>query len=425
MVGVMMSASTGAMNSLLGKLTTLMGEEFAKLKNLRKEVKFIKHELGSMKDTLEVLADVDKLEPQTKSWRDTLREMSYDIEDIIDDFMHHIGKKSESENHGFAKKTVRLLKKLRVRHQIAGQIKEIKRLVLEISARRQWYKLDISPSKNVEIDPRVAAANLVGVKRPAKELENLLKDENKKFKVVSVVGFGGLGKTTLANVVYGKIKIGFQCCAFVPVSQKPDIPKLLRDLLSQLGCKPSSHDCGLNVMLDQPREHLHNKRYLIIIDDLWGVSDWDIIKRAFPENELGSRAIVTTRVQEVAGACCSRHHDYILQMKPLNDKHSRRLFFGRIFGREDACPNPLRDVSVEILNKCGGLPLAIISIAGLLASESHNQEEWEHVRNSLGSMSGTKLTLKGMRQILNLSYKDLPCQLKTCLFLVCIQRTTQ
>ena len=106
----MISASTGAMNSLLGKLATLMGEEFAKLKNLRKEVKFIRDELGSMKDTLEVLGDVDKLDPQTKSWRDTLREMSYDIEDIIDDFMHHIGKKSESQEHGFAKKTVRLLK---------------------------------------------------------------------------------------------------------------------------------------------------------------------------------------------------------------------------------------------------------------------------------------------------------------------------
>ncbi|XP_020149241.1 disease resistance protein RGA5 isoform X1 [Aegilops tauschii subsp. strangulata] len=420
MVGVMMSTSTGAMNSLLGKLTTLMGEEFAKLKNLRKEVKFIKDELGSMKDTLEVLADVDKLDPQTKSWRDTLREMSYDIEDIIDDFMHHIGKKSESENQGFAKKTVRLLKKLRVRHQIASRIKEIKELVLEISARRQRYKLDISPSKYVEIDPRVAilyenAANLVGVEGPAEELENLLKDENEKFKVVSIVGFGGLGKTTLANVVYGKLKNSFSHCAFVPVSQKPDITKLLHGLMSQLGCTPSSHHCGLNVMLDQLREHLHNKRYLIIIDDLWGVSDWDIIKRAFPENDLGSRAIVTTRVQEVAAACCSNHHDYILQMKPLNDKHSRRLFFGRIFGREDACPNTLRDVSVEILQKCGGLPLAIISIAGLLASEGPNQEELEHVRNSLGSMSGTKLTLQGMRQILNLSYKDLPCHLKTCL----------
>ncbi|XBH75479.1 hypothetical protein VPH35_102232 [Triticum aestivum] len=408
MVGIMMSASTGAMNSLLGKLATLMGEEFAKLKNLRKQVKFIRDELAGMEGTLEMLGDVDKLDPQTKTWRDTLREMSYDIEDIIDDFMHHIGKKSESENHGFAKKT------------IAGRIKEIKALVLEISARRQRYKLDIPPSRTMEIDPRVSllyenAANLVGVEGPAEELEDLLKDEDEKFKVVSIVGFGGLGKTTLANVVYGKLKNGFLRCAFVLVSQKPDITKLLHALMSQLGCAPSSHHRELNVLLDQLREHLQNKRYLIIIDDIWDVSAWEFIKYAFPENYLGSRVIVTTRSQEVATACCSPHCDYILQMKPLGNEDSRRLFFGRIFGSEHACPDQLRDVLVEILKKCGGLPLAIISIAGLLASEGPNREEWEHVRKSLGSIYGTKLTLDGMRQILNLSYKDLPCHLKTCL----------
>ncbi|XP_044417640.1 disease resistance protein RGA5 isoform X2 [Triticum aestivum] len=419
----MISASTGAMNSLLGKLATLMGEEFAKLKNLRKEVKFIRDELGSMKDTLEVLGDVDKLDPQTKSWRDTLREMSYDIEDIIDDFMHHIGKKSESQEHGFAKKTVRLLKKLRVRHQIAGRIKEIKALVLEISVRRQRYKLDIPQSRTVEIDPRVAvlyenAANLVGVEGPVEELESLLKDENEEFKVVSIVGFGGLGKTTLANVVYGKLKKSFSHCAFVPVSQKPDITKLLHGLMSQLGCTPSSHHYELNVLLDRLREHLQNKRYFVIIDDIWDVSAWKVIKCAFPENDLGSRVIVTTRSLEVATACCSLPHDYVLQMKTLSNEDSRRLFFGRIFGTEDACPNQLRDVSVEILKKCGGLPLAIISIAGLLASEGPNREEWEHVRKSLGSMYGAKLTLDRMREILNLSYKDLPCHLKTCLLYV-------
>uniref|UniRef100_A0A8R7TQ26 NB-ARC domain-containing protein n=1 Tax=Triticum urartu TaxID=4572 RepID=A0A8R7TQ26_TRIUA len=156
-------------------------------------------------------------------------------------------------------------------------------------------------------------------------------------------------------------------------------------------------------------------RYLIIIDDLWDVSAWEFIKCAFPENDLASRVIVTTRSLKVATACCSPHSEYILQMKPLSNEDSRMLFFGRIFGSEDICPNHLRDVSVEILNKCGGLPLAIITIAGLLASEGPKEEEWEHVRNSLGSMSGTKLTLNGMRQILNLSYKDLPSHLKTCL----------
>jgi disease resistance protein RPM1 len=91
----MVSATVGAMNALLGKLAILMGEEFTKLKNIRKEVKFISDELTSMKDALEGLSYLDELDPQTKRWRDIVREMSYDIEDIIDDFMHQIGEKSK------------------------------------------------------------------------------------------------------------------------------------------------------------------------------------------------------------------------------------------------------------------------------------------------------------------------------------------
>ncbi|VAI85513.1 unnamed protein product [Triticum turgidum subsp. durum] len=414
---ILVSASTGAMNSVLGKLANLMGEEFAKLKNLRKEVKFVSDELAGMKDALEGLSYLDELDPQTKRWRDIVREMSYDIEEIIDDFMQNIGGTDKSD--GFVSSTIRRLKTLTARHRIARQIEDVKKLVLETSARRHRYKIDTSSSSNVAIDPRVAtlyenAANLVGVEEPTNELINLLSEGEKKLKVVSIVGFGGLGKTTLANVVYGKLKGEFSSCtAFVLVSQKPDIPKLLRGLLSQLGVEPSIHACESH-LIDMLREHLKDERYLIVIDDIWDVSAWDIIKCAFPENNLGSRVITTTRIQVVAKACCFHGHDHILEMKPLNDKDSIRLFFGRIFGSEEACPRHLRDVSVEILKKCGGLPLAIVTISSMLASEDSIQKErWEHVRSCLGSL--TNLTLEGVRQILNLSYRDLPLHLKTCL----------
>ncbi|CAM0948162.1 unnamed protein product [Alopecurus aequalis] len=204
------------MKSLLGKLATLMGEEFAKLKNLQKEFKLIKDELTSMKD------------PQTKKWRDIVREMSYDMEDIVD--------------------------------EIAGQIKEINALVLDASAGHHRYKLDIPPSRSEAIDPQVTtlyenAANLVGVEALTNELVNFLADNDKRLKMVSIVGFGGVGKTTLANVVYGRLKGNFNLSASVSVSQKSDIPKLLHSLLSQLG-STSHHDCELNDLLDQLREHL-------------------------------------------------------------------------------------------------------------------------------------------------------------------------
>ncbi|KAL6641750.1 hypothetical protein ACP70R_019931 [Stipagrostis hirtigluma subsp. patula] len=417
MVGSMVSASTGAVNSLLGKLATLMGDEFAKLKGVRKEVASLEVEFKSMQAFLEQLAGMDELDPQAQEWKNQVKGMSYDIEDCIDNFMHHLGKNDVST--GFVKKTARLLKKLRARHQIASKIQEIKIRVKEVSERRQRYWLDdCNPKPSpVVADPRVLAiykeaAGLVGIDGPREELVKLLMGEEKELKVASIVGFGGLGKTTLANQVYCQIKEQFECRAFVSVSQKPDIPKLLRKILLQTNGRASSHTNELDD-INNLKEHLRNRRYFIVIDDLWELSAWEAISCAFPENNNCSRVLTTTRICSVAEDCCASSKKYVYHMKSLNGEHSRRLFFGRIFGTQEPCPTTLEGISADILKKCGGLPLAIISIASLLVGQP--KTTWEYVRKSLGFLFEGNITLKGMEQILDLSYKHLPNHLKTCL----------
>jgi hypothetical protein len=157
-------------------------------------------------------------------------------------------------------------------------------------------------------------------------------------------------------------------------------------------------------------------RYFVVIDDIWDESTWNIIKCALPENMKGSRVITTTRIDTVARMCCSNHCEYVYRMNTLSNQESRRLFFKRVFGSEDDCPPFLEEVSIRILKRCGGLPLAIISISSLLASQGNKlKDHWEHVLNSLGSSLEVHPTLEGMRQILSLSYKNLPHYLKTCM----------
>jgi hypothetical protein len=162
--------------------------------------------------------------------------------------------------------------------------------------------------------------------------------------------------------------------------------------------------------------YLHG-RYLIVIDDIWDASAWNIIKCALPENTNGSRVITTTRIEAVAIACCTNHIEFVYKMKALCDQDSRSLFFKRIFGSEDMCPTYLNEVSSEILKKCSGLPLAIITTSSLLANQPNKlkKEQWEYVRKSLGSNFEVSPSLEGMRQILNLSYINLPHYLKTCM----------
>uniref|UniRef100_A0ACD5XCK4 Uncharacterized protein n=2 Tax=Avena sativa TaxID=4498 RepID=A0ACD5XCK4_AVESA len=415
---IAVSASTGVMNSLLGKLTTLMGDEYRKLKGVQNKVMSLLEEFSSMNALLVKLAGMDELDVQAKVWRDQVRDMSYDIEDCIDDFMHDLEVKGATT--GFLKKSVERLKKLKVRHQIANKIKGIEARVLEVHARRLRYNLDeYNPTSNiVHIDPRALAIfadadGLMGIDTPRDELVELLMDQGQELKVASIVGFGGLGKTTLANEVCRKIEGQFTCHAFVSVSLKPDLPRLLQNLLFKLTRQQSSESSSLDDVITDIREYLLNERYFIIIDDLWDTSAWDIIKCAFPENNHGSRVLTTTRIYSVAAACCSRSRGCVYTMKALKDNDSRRLFFSRIFGSEDSCPTELEDISIDILKKCGGIPLAVISISSLLADQP--KPKFEYVRKSLGFMFDGNPTLDQMRQILELSFRNLPNHLKTCL----------
>jgi hypothetical protein len=142
-----------------------------------------------------------------------------------------------------------------------------------------------------------------------------------------------------------------------------------------------------------------------------------MIRYAFAENKLGSRIIVTTRridVAEYVGGCC-------YMMKPLTREKSKILFYGRTFGSEGKCPPELSHASEKILNKCGGVPLAIITISSLLASKSKNIKEWFYLADSIGSgILERSAEMEIMWKILLRSYSDLPARLKTCLLYLSI-----
>lgn len=448
---VAVSISQGALGSLLKKLNNLLADECARLKGVRREIRSLRSELNHMNAALQKCSMLENPDIQVKVWTKEVRELAYDIEDCIDMFIDGVG---TDEHHGpggikeFFRKSARRLKTLGTRHHIANQIKELKARVIEVSEQRVRYKLDevaSSNSSNLAIDPRLSAlfveeAHLVGIEGPRDDLVNWLVEGEigsvKHRKVLSIFGFGGLGKTTLANEVKRKIGRQFDYQAFVSVSQKPDMKRILCDILPQLTkTKEDGRVTQLTKeddfvkqietwdekrLIEKLRELLQLKRYIIIIDDAWSIAAWEQLKCVLPENNLCSRVITTTRIESVARACCSHPGDRCYRIEPLRELHSRNLFFKRIFGCVDGCPVQLKHVSAEILKKCGGLPLAIVSIASLLASKPQTKAQWEKVRASIGSALEKNPDLDGMKNILSLSYNDLPPYLKTCLLYLSI-----
>ncbi|CAN6357217.1 unnamed protein product [Urochloa humidicola] len=428
-----MDIATGPLGTLLPKLAQLLHEEYKLQKGAREGIQYLHDELKFMHAALEKVGEVprDQLDKPRRIWAQDVRELSYDMDDIVDTFMVDVEGPDPPSKRGVKKifkKMMRKVNKAMSRHEVAHEINDIKERAKELAKRRERYTVDIAPAKKIPVDPRLhalynEATNIVGIEEAKEEVNMMLTggDYDQKKRIVSIAGFGGLGKTTLAKAVYDDIKKDFGCTAFISVSRNVDAQKLLKDMLYQFDNIEFDdiHSKMLNerLLIDKAIEFLNNKRYLIVIDDIWDKEPWDkVIRLALIENNMRSRIIITTRNIDVA-----KHVGGCYRLKPLSDESSEKLFYGRIFGFKDKCPNQFSEVSKKILKKCGGVPLAIVTTSSILANKAEDIKVWNDVCDSIGSgLDGNNSSMDDMKKILLLSYYDLPPHLKTCLLYLSI-----
>ncbi|XP_037463460.1 disease resistance protein RGA5-like [Triticum dicoccoides] len=340
-----MEAAAGALSPVLRKLGELLAGEYNLAKRVKKGVQSLRIELEMMHAVLREVGKVplDQLQEPVRIWAGKVRDLSCDMEDVVDDFMARVGESSgrkptdmRSRVNKFLKKTTTLFCKGKALHQICDAIKEAQDLAKELAELRKKYELDMFSSTNgATIDPRVLAlqkdvGELVGLDRTRDELIKTLicadRSSKEHLKTISIVGVGGLGKTTLTKAVFEMIKAQFHCAAFVPVGQNPDIRKFFKDLLYGLDKEKFKdiHNTTRNekLLMEEISEFLLDKRYLVVIGDTWEEEIWRFINCALCKNKLHSRVITTTRNVSVSEACLSSSYDMIQQMKPLSDEDS-------------------------------------------------------------------------------------------------------
>ncbi|XP_027082222.1 disease resistance protein RPM1-like [Coffea arabica] len=435
------------LSSVLNQLSILLLEEGQLLGGLRQEVELIRDELGQMRAFLRVAETKEEdADPRLQEWIKQVREAAYDIEDVLDEFVARFARHPATGFHGSVQRIFNSIKTLRARHKVAEQIQSIKARVKNISEGHQRYQLEFGVTTQVSGSPAavnnttwrhsrddailVEEAELVGIDKPKQQLvSQLLEGDESQLKVVSVVGMGGLGKTTLVKKVHEDLDVRrhFPVRAFVTVSQTCNFQELLKDLTRQLHNElkkpvPESIEAMTAIQLKQcVKDFLQQAgRYAIVFDDVWDTEFWNAIRIALPKNGYGNRVMLTTRQADVAFASCTQSQDYVFKMVPLSFEDSWTLFCNKIF-KGNGCPAHLTDVAKGILGKCEGLPLAILAISGLLALKDLNiAEEWKMVRCSLGGELEGSGMLDKVRKILSLSYNDLPCHLKTCLLYLSI-----
>ncbi|CAN4124459.1 unnamed protein product [Withania somnifera] len=233
---------------------------------------------------------------------------------------------------------------------------------------------------------------IVGFEDVRKELREKLIKGCRELNVISIVGMPGLGKTTLAYKLYSDesvishFDIRAQCC----VSQVYQRMDLLLTLLHAVGeSEKFSKEADAAEKL---RQTLLVKRYLILVDDVWEASAWDDISSCFYDAKNGSRIILTTRHLEVSEYAKSVSEP--ISLRTLNVDESWKLLEDKVFGKE-SFSHPLEEVGKYIAEKCGGLPLSIVLVAGILAKMERTEESWKQA-------------------VVKQSYQVLPYHLKTC-----------
>jgi disease resistance protein RPM1 len=244
-------ASEATLKSLLSKLGSLLAEEYALIRGVRGEIQFITDELASMQAFLSNLSKSEKRhDDQTEDWMKQIRDVAYDIEDCIDDFAHSLH--PDPRGSGWLTAVRKTLYEIRTwcsRRKIAAQIIDLKNRAEQIGKRRVRYGVrDPQPregngladlTEHHAADHQHITRQLVRVKQPVgtdmPELESWLVDKKRsELGVLSVVGFGGVGKTTIATALFRKLEPQFERRAMVTVSQNSDPEIVWGNILNQL-----------------------------------------------------------------------------------------------------------------------------------------------------------------------------------------------
>ncbi|KAF7046286.1 hypothetical protein CFC21_055319 [Triticum aestivum] len=431
MAGTVVSMARSMLGGAISMAASAAATEMSLLMGVRKDIWFIKDELKTMQAFLVAAEKTKNKDLLLKVWAEQVRDLAYGIEDCLDEFMVHVGSQSRS----------RRLLKLKDRHRIASQIRDLKARVEEVSNRNTRYNL-ITVDASSSIDEvnsytedirnhsasNIDEAELVGFAKSKQELIEMV-DVNSRdglCKMICLVGMGGLGKTTLARKAYESkqdIVNKFSCCAWVTVSQSFSKIEMLKDMLRQLLGTNSLRKClkdleGKSVQVDDLgmylRKELEQKRYFVVLDDLWTIDSCQWIKDiAFPSrNNEGSRIIVTTRDAGLAEQCTSESLIYHLKHLQAEDATDLLLRKSRKTKEDMKNDKEMTTVVNKIVKKCGGLPLAVLTIGGMLSTKKVT--EWESIYNQIPSELEINPSLEAMRRIVILSYNHLPSHLKSC-----------
>ncbi|CAN6334034.1 unnamed protein product [Urochloa humidicola] len=407
-----------------------LGKEAALLLLVQNSMKEIECELEIMQAFISQV-DPNRTNNQIfESWVKHIRKIAYEVEDIIDEYTFLLQKINSSTS--YIRKTLQQPRNVKIWRHVASRLKHVKTRLQSVTVMKDRYGIKISDhSKNssrLNMNGHIYLSDstylndddaMVGHEDQARRLTECLNDVCPDRAILSIWGMGGSGKTTLARSIYKKqdVRNSFDCHLWISVSKNYQVEDLIRRVTEQIHEVSIQHSNDPRDLAERIQHYLANKRYLIVLDDMWDRDSWLFFDHAFAKNRLGSRVIVTTRIEGVA---LLAQENNTIRLDFLPEEESWNLFNKKAFSKltDSRCPESLIPWAKKILEKCQGLPLAIVAIGSLLSYRDMEEHEWRSFYNQLNWQLTHNPELSWVSNVLNLSLSDLPAHLKNC-FLYC------
>ncbi|KAL6985650.1 hypothetical protein U1Q18_019025, partial [Sarracenia purpurea var. burkii] len=411
---------------LLKNLNTLILEEFGLLWGVHKDMKKLISELSAIQAVLEDAEEKQLSNRAIRDWLRKLKHAAYELDDILDDCSTEALKwEYKGQSSGSLKKATTSLLIYPVEHiiflhKIGTRMKAITEELSAIAEERNKYNLQVSVAdkhvehaKSRETSSDLTESLLLGRDEDKEKIIKVLVEDvcdSEGLSVYPIVGMGGLGKTTLAQMVYNdyRVKSHFEPRIWVYVSQHFDSKRMIKTTIESASGK-ACEVLDLDSLKRRLRELLDGKRYLIALDDVWNEDqeEWGNLKSSLACGAKGASLIVTTRLRMVAEimGTVPPHH-----LSSLSNDDCWVLFKQRAFGHENEVRPNLEAIGKEIVKKCGGVPLAAKAIGGLLRFKKE-EKGWLSIKESeIWNLHDENSILPALR----LSYNSLPLGLRRC-----------
>ncbi|XP_062173914.1 putative disease resistance RPP13-like protein 1 [Alnus glutinosa] len=380
----------------------------------------LKMTLLSANAVVEDAEDKQFTKPDVKVWLDELKDAVYDAENILDEIAtKDLQRKLDAEFGNTACKVRNPISTSRFVKEVESKIKELLDRLDFLVKQKENIGLrggvGGNPSERLPTTSLIEESSICGRDFEKETIINsLLSDDasGSEIGVIAIVGMGGIGKTTLAQLVYNdnRVKEHFDLEVWVCVSDDFDVFKVTKTIVERV--TSTTYDTKdldrLQILL---REKLMKKKFLLVLDDVWNKKyvDWELLSNPFKFGAQGSKVVITACDSEVARVMFASETHRLMEL-PKEDCWSLFAKYAFHNGNSDARLE-LEALGRQIVEKCKGLPLAIKAIGALLRSKL-DVDEWDKVLRS--ELWNLPIEETGILPALRLSYKYLPSHLKRC-----------